>query len=103
MSRARLASSTVTGQFRMRFLARNSFELLLRRAPDLSIKCSSLVRSFNFGTRKLCLVVSYSGDKRVVNNIRVRVRLDGSGGVVVVEASKRMNSHWCPLEALFEN
>ena len=32
------------------------------------------------------LVVSYSGDKRVVNNILVRIRLDGSGGVVVVEA-----------------
>jgi len=62
------------------------FELLLRRAPDLSIKCSSLVRSFNFATWELCLVVSYSGDKRVVNNILVRVGLDGSGGVVVVEA-----------------
>jgi len=62
------------------------FELLLGRAPDLSIKCSSLVRSFNFATWELCLVVSYSGDKRVVNNILVRVRLDGSGGVVVVEA-----------------
>jgi len=31
-------------------------------------------------------VVSYSGDKRVVNNILVRIRLDGSGGGVVVEA-----------------
>jgi len=62
------------------------FELLLRRAPDLSIKYSSLVRSFNFATWELCLVVSYSGDKRVVNNILVRVRLDGSGDVVVVEA-----------------
>ena len=62
------------------------FELLLRRAPDLSIKCSSLVRSFNFATWELCLVVSYSGDKRVVDNILVRVSLDGSGGVVVVEA-----------------
>ena len=62
------------------------FELLLRRAPDLSIKCSSLVRSFNFATWELCLVDSYSGDKRVVYNILVRVRLDSSGGVVVVEA-----------------
>jgi hypothetical protein len=60
--------------------------VLLRRASDLSIKCSSLVRSFNFATWELCLVVSYSGDKRVVNNILVRIRLDGSGGVVVVEA-----------------
>jgi hypothetical protein len=32
------------------------------------------------------LGVSYSGDKRVVNNILVRVSQDGSGGVVVVEA-----------------
>ena len=47
------------------------------------IKCSSLVRSFNFATWELCLVVSCSGDKRVVNNILVRNRLDGSGGVVV--------------------
>ena len=62
------------------------FELLLRRAPDLSIKCSSLIHSFNFPTWELCLVVSYSGDKRVVNNILVRIRLDGSGGVVVGEA-----------------
>ena len=62
------------------------FELLLGRAPNLSIKCSSLVRSFNFATWELCLLVSYSGDKRVVNNILVRVRLDSSGGVVVVEA-----------------
>ena len=62
------------------------FKLLLRRAPNLSIKYSSLVRSFNFATWELCLFVSYSGDKRVVNNILVRIRLDGSGGVVVVEA-----------------
>jgi hypothetical protein len=62
------------------------FELLLRRASDFSIKCSSLVRSFNFATWELCLVVSYSGDKIVVNNIHVKIRLDGSGGVVVVEA-----------------
>ena len=54
--------------------------------PNLSIKCSSLVRSFNFATWELCLVDSYSGDKIVVNNNLVRVRLDGSGGVVVVEA-----------------
>jgi hypothetical protein len=59
---------------------------MLRRAPDLSIKCSSLVRSFNFATWELCLVISYSGDKKVVNNILVRIRLDGSGSVVVVEA-----------------
>ena len=59
---------------------------MLRRAPDLSIKCSSLVRSFNFATWELCLVISYSGDKKVVHNILVRIRLDGSGSVVVVEA-----------------
>jgi len=67
-------------------LGKNLFELLLRRAPDLSIKCSSLVRSFNFATWELCLVVSYSGDKIVVNNILGRVRLDGSGSVEVVKA-----------------
>jgi hypothetical protein len=67
-------------------LGKKLFKLLLRRAPNLSIKCSSLVRSFNFTTRELCLVVSYSGEKRVVNTILDRVRLDGSGGVVVVEA-----------------
>jgi len=60
--------------------------VLLRRTPDLSIKCLSLVRSFNFATWELCLVVSYSGDKRVVNNNLVRIRLDSSGGVVVLEA-----------------
>jgi len=59
---------------------------MLRRAPDLSIKCSSLVRSFNFATWELCLVISYRGDEKVVNNILVRIRLDGSGSVVVVEA-----------------
>jgi len=62
------------------------FELLLGRASDLSIKCLSLVHSFNFATWELCLVVSYSRDKRVVNNVLVQIRLDGSGGVVVVEA-----------------
>ena len=66
-------------------LGKNLFELLLRRAPDLSIKCSSLVRSFNFATWELCLV-SYSGDESVVNHILVRIWLDGSGSVVVVEA-----------------
>ena len=54
MSRARLASSTVTGQFLNEILGKNLFELLLGRAPDLSIKCSSLVRSFNFATWELC-------------------------------------------------
>jgi len=67
-------------------LGKDLFKLLLRRASDLSIKSSSLVRSFNFATWELCLVVSYSGDKRVVNNILVRIKLDGSGGIVVVEA-----------------
>jgi len=67
-------------------LGKDLFKLLLRRASDLSIKSSSLVRSFNFATWELCLVVSYSGDKRVVNNILVRIKLDGSSGIVVVEA-----------------
>ena len=70
---------------------RDLFELMLRRAPDLSIKCSSLVRSFNFATWELRFVVSYSGDERVVNNILVRIRLDGSGGVVVVEAQTALD------------
>jgi hypothetical protein len=66
------------------------FKLLLRRVSDL-LKYSSLVRSFNFATWELCLVVSYSGDKKVVDNILVRIRLDGSGGVVVVEAQTVLN------------
>ena len=41
-------------------LGKNLFELMLRRAPNLSINCSSLVRSFNFATWELCLIVSYS-------------------------------------------
>jgi hypothetical protein len=34
------------------------------------------------------LLATGSGDKRVVNNILVRIRLDGSGGVVVVVEPK---------------
>ena len=85
MSRACLASSTVTGQFRMRFFARicSKFAEKSAQSADKVLEPCPLLQFRNVRTVPCCKL---QWRQKSSQYILVRIRLDGSGSVVEVEA-----------------